>query len=124
MNHVSRLLCLFGAATLFGWAAAFADVVNPGFENPLGSEWTVVYTGGAAGDFTVRGRDTALKYSGSYGAHFQTTTDEANRFAYFKQVVSGLTPGGTYNLSVYMKHVWDRTDKYYGYLEAVGDGPA
>lgn len=123
--RVTCLVCLVGTLTVLACRAGLANaVINPGFENPLGAEWTVVYAGGSASDFTVSGRDTASKYTGAYGVHFQTVTDDANKFAYLKQTVSGLTPGGTYGVSAYVKHVWDRTDKYYGYLEAVGGGPA
>jgi len=53
-HHAVRVLVILGGLTALARPAVLADaMVNPGFENRIGSEWAVVYAGGAPADFTI-----------------------------------------------------------------------
>lgn len=119
------ILAVTLALSLFWWILpAQADIVefliNPGFEEPFGNppEWKANILSGSV---PIAGRDTISARSGSYGAHI-SITGASTGHAYLEQVVSGLVPGATYTVSAWMRHVWDRTDKYRVYIEALGGG--
>ena len=128
-------------------------VKNPDFEEPLGPDnWTVVYApvfGGGANqptncgpfDFLFAGRSvmshkdvnpgiwdgedrTGTNYWNKFGGHFAPNHTWLMH-AYFKQIVTGLTPGGSYVISAWMGF-GSRNDTFRGkcwiYLEALG-GP-
>ena len=101
-------------------AAAAESLINPGFENPFGSppEWTATILSGTV---PIATRDTESKLNGSYGGHIRITGASTGH-AYLEQVVTGLTPGVSCTVSGWMRHVWDRTDKYHVYIEAIGGG--
>jgi len=137
---------------LFAAAGAGAQnfVRNPDFEEPLGPDnWTVVYTavqGGGANaptncgpyDFLIADR-TAMAhkdavpgtwdghpyYWNKFGGHF-APNHSGLMHAYFRQVVSGLTPGSNYTCSAWIAQ-YTGNDNYLTkadvYLEALG-GPS
>ncbi len=128
--RLRRLRCWKVRVVLLGFALSMAAcapvsaelLVNPGFEDAFGSppEWTVTVV---SGSFGVSGRDSVSARTGSYGGHLQISGASTGH-AYFEQVVSGLTPGASYTISGWMRHVWERTDKYHVYIEAIGGGAA
>jgi hypothetical protein len=132
-------------------ASAQNFVRNPDFELPLGPDnWTVEYTavlnGGANGptncgpwDFMIAGRTTmahkdvnpgcwdgedktGTNYWSKFGGHF-APNHSWMMHAYFKQVVTNLTPNASYACSAWMGF-WggDYLSKVNIYLEAIG-GP-
>jgi hypothetical protein len=115
------LLAAIAALTMAmgGRAAAANLVTNPGFESPIDPAWTIEYVFGGPSDFLVKDRATVAEHSGDYGLYFRNMHD-GTMHAYARQVVTGLTPGASYAVSVWMKHVWDRTDVYDVYMEALG----
>lgn len=108
-----------------GQASAVNWVLNPGFEDPLGSEWELVFADGSGSSFSILGQTAASFYSGTYGLQFQVpTSNNFTAHAYYKQVVSGLTPGQSYPVSAWLKfnalNVYNRPDKFWVYLQAIG----
>jgi hypothetical protein len=129
---------LAGAAGVFGTGLLFSQnfVRNPDFEEPLGPDnWTIVYTGVVNGpswaptncgpnDFLVAGRTTMAHkdkvpgtwdghpyYWSKFGGHFAPNHTGGLMHGYFRQVVSGLVPGGLYNVSAWIaQHT--RNDNY------------
>jgi hypothetical protein len=130
-------------------AAAQNFVRNPDFEEPLGPDnWTVEYaavTGGnviaanrptncGPNDFLIKGRtciahrnlgvpssgtwDGAPTYWNKFGAHLMPNHTWVCH-AYFKQVVTNLTPGASYTISAWMTQ-FGKTTKADVYLEALG----
>ena len=112
-------------------------VVNPDFEQPLGTNnWTVVYVYGGPSDFSIHDRTTIAhkdKIPGTwdghpnfldvYGAEFQPYHD-GKMHAYFKQTVQGLLRGSNYVVSCWMTQFDSLyTNKVQVYMEALG-GPA
>ena len=103
---------------------------NPDFEAPIDpagspgtNNWTVVYGYGGPSDLSIADRSTfASRAPGHFGVHLRSIHDGLFH-AYFKQVVSGLSPGARYTLSGYMKY-WEFTfelnKKFDVYFEAVG----
>jgi len=91
---------------------------NGSFESPPpGSDgttnWVLVYAYGGPGDFAYADRTTEackpndpLYPGGSWGAAFRPC-HQWWCHAYHKQIVSGLTPGGSYTLSGYMHTGYD-----------------
>ncbi len=136
----------------WGTASAQNLVRNPDFELPLGPDnWTVVYTnvinstspnaptGCGPLDFMIAGRTTmahkdvvpgtwdgedrtGTNYWSKFGGHFAPNHDWMMH-AYFRQVISNLTPNATYNCSAWMAF-WggDYLTRCSVYLEAIG-GP-
>jgi hypothetical protein len=134
-----------------GLASAQNFVKNPDFELPLGPDnWTVVYApvfGGGSNqptncgpnDFWIAGRSTfahkdmnpgtwdgqdptGTNYWSKFGGHF-APNHTWMMHAYFRQVVTNLTPNASYACSAWMAF-WggDYLSKVNIYLEAIG-GP-
>lgn len=141
---IQRLLL---GLTLFaaGLTSAQNFVKNPDFEEPLGPDnWTVVYVNCDAADFLIADRSTMAhkdlvpgvwdghpSFTGSnywsrLGGHFAPNYCNGLPEAYFKQIVTGLTPGASYTVSAWMVQM-TRNDNYLGrsqvWMEALG-GPA
>ncbi len=108
---------LFGITLLVAASACAQNFVkNPDFEQPLGPDnWTVVYLNSGPFDFLVAGRTTMAHkdmvpgawdgnpyYWSKLGGHFAPNYCNGLPEAYFKQVVTGLTPGASYACSVWM----------------------
>jgi len=123
------------ATLLIGFSACAQNLlINGDFEFPLGTNWTVVYgtdntsappyqAYGGPGDFAIADRTTfASRSAGGMGAHLRSNND-GQMHAYFKQAVSGLTPGANYTLSGWMKYYqagFKLNHKVRIYFEAVG----
>jgi hypothetical protein len=126
----ARVLLAGLAALVCGSLSAQNLLKNPGFESPIeppGSagtnNWTVVYVYGGPSDLSIADRSTfASRGSGGFGAHLRSIHDGLFH-AYFKQTVSGLTPGARYALSGYMRY-WEFTfelnKKFDVYFESLG----
>lgn len=129
---------LVPALALLMWGSSRGQnyVRNPDFEQPLGTNnWTVEYVYGGPSDFSIHDRTTIAhkdkvpgtwdgepNYLDVYGAEFQPYHD-GKMHAYFKQTVSGLTPGSVYVISCWMTQFEAKyTNTVQVYLEAVG-GP-
>jgi hypothetical protein len=134
------------AFTLLAWHSFGAQnrVKNPDFEDELGLDnWTIVYTGvsnstgvwpldcGPA-DFAIKGRtrlahrdlipgiwDGTPDYWSKFGGCFMAGHDW-KMHAYFRQVVTNLTPGQSYTISARMAFVEDWSSKVQVYMEALG----
>jgi hypothetical protein len=152
-RQLSTLTLLLGIALTLGGASARAQnfVRNPDFELPLGPDnWTVEYAavfGGGANqptncgpwDFMIAGRTTmahkdvnpgcwdgedhsGTNYWSKFGGHF-APNHSWMMHAYFKQVITNLTPNANYACSAWMAF-WggDYLGKVNIYLEAIG-GP-
>jgi hypothetical protein len=129
-----RALCSI-AVLLIGFSACAQNLlINGDFESPLGTNWTVVYgtdntssppfnAYGGPGDFAIAERTTfASRSAGGMGAHLRSNND-GQMHAYFKQAVSGLTPGASYTLSGWMKYYqagFKLNQKVRIYFQAVG----
>jgi len=147
--RLAALGWLAGLALLCGTASAQNFVKNPSFEDPLGPDnWTVEYTGvtvgpaaaanrptnSCANDFLIHGRtchahkdlgkpssgvwDGDPTYWNKFGAHLKPNHNWLCH-AYFKQVVTNLTPNASYSISAWITQ-WGRTDVSLVYLEALG----
>jgi hypothetical protein len=133
-RSAAGVLCLI-AALLLGFSACAQNLlINGDFESPLAPNWTVVYgtdntnvppyyAYGGPGDFSIAGRTTFARHNaGGMGAHLRSNND-GTMHAYFKQVVSGLTPGVSYTLSGWMKYYqagFKLNDHFKVYFQAVG----
>ncbi len=100
-------------------------LVNGGFEDPIGAEWELVITYGSGTGFSISAPTATGAHSGSLGAQFQVpTTNNWDCQGYYKQVISGLTPGAQFNVSAWIDYaplaVYNRVDKYWAYLQAIG----
>jgi len=96
---------------------AYANLLtNPGFEDPIGSEWTSTIVSGTAWSL---GASTARVHSGtySYGMAYGPTGPTGE--AYIEQLLTGLTPGETYQVSGWVNMDW-RASKAWAYIEAQG----
>jgi len=117
---------LLGLAMLSATSVCAQNFVkNPDFEQPLGPDnWTVVYVNSGPYDFLVAGRTTMAHkdmvpgtwdghpyYWSKLGGHFAPNYCNALPEAYFKQVVTGLTPGTSYACSAWMVQ-YTRNDNY------------
>lgn len=96
---------LLGLAFLVCGSAGAQELLKNGdFESPFpGSDptgnWTVVYVDGGPGDFAIAGPSTeAHAGKGAFGAHLRPNNFNSAH-AYFKQIVTNLTPGATYTLT-------------------------
>jgi hypothetical protein len=81
---------------------------NGDFESPFPvadptAGWTVVFAGGAEGDYAdwaIAGQTKAAsRLAGGHGAHLRPN-NWGTVHAYFKQVVTNLTPGAVYTLNI------------------------
>lgn len=118
MAYRTVLVAVIAVMAIAGQASAVNWILNPSFEDPLGAEW--VFTANGPG-FTVMDRTTASPRTGDYGLQLQC--GDALVVGYFSQLVTGLTPGASYEASVYLKHrLYTRADKYWVYIEALGGG--
>ena len=120
LPNVARTFVL-GLAMFLGVSADGENLLNnPGFELPLTTnDWTVQFSApgipttnayGGPGDFAIADRTTeGSRVVGGYGGHIRSRTDWTTR-AYFTQTASGLTPGGTYHLSGYMRCTMNDTN--------------
>jgi hypothetical protein len=129
-------------ALLFGLALFIASSVqaqnllkNPGFNDPIdpvgssgATNWAPYYVYGTADDFACHDRTTGAAktfqagLAGAFGAHFRPATEGAMH-GYFKQVVTGLTPGASYLISGWMYSSWQwGTDnaKFLVYMQVKG----
>jgi hypothetical protein len=135
------------AFALFAWGAAGAQnsVKNPDFEDPLGPDnWTIVYTGVSnsaqanwpvecgPSDFLIKGRirlahkdliagiwDGDPAYWSRQGGCFQAGHDW-QMHAYFKQVVTNLSPFASYTVSARMAFFDDWSSAVQVYMEVLG----
>jgi len=118
-----RTAYLFAAAVLLLAAAGAVSanlLLNPGFEDPIGTEWTVtIVSGNPSSWFTDR--SAASAYTGSYGFELRFGPIAETGKAYVQQVVSNLVPGGACTVTGWLKFLW-RADKDWGYIEALGGG--
>jgi hypothetical protein len=98
---------LFLGLTLLLCAPAGAQELlkNGNFEAPFPgtnpyTNWTLVYVDGGPGDFAIAGQTTeaGLKLGGR-GAHLRPNSWNFSH-AYFRQVVTNLTPGASYTLNI------------------------
>jgi len=89
-------------------ASAQELLKNGNFESPFPvsdptAGWVVVFPGGYdgdAGDWAIAGRTLAAsRVSGGHGAHLRPN-NWGTIHAYFKQVVTNLTPGAVYTLNI------------------------
>jgi len=131
---------LLGLALLMAASVCAQNFVkNPDFEQPLGPDnWTVVYVNSGPYDFLIAGRSTIAhkdmvpgtwdghpNYWSKLGGHFAPNYCNGLPEAYFKQVVTGLTPGQLYTVSAWMIQM-TRNDNYLArsqvWMEALG-GP-
>jgi hypothetical protein len=94
-------------------------IKNPSFNDPIDpvgssgtTNWTTYYVYGTADDFACHDRTTwaartfgQAGLAGAMGGHFKPVT-EGPMHGYFKQVVSGLTPGANYLISGWMYTTW------------------
>jgi hypothetical protein len=109
---------LLGLACLLGPSARAQNLLKNGnFESPFPvadptSGWALVYVDGGPGDFAVAGQTTeASAGGGGRGAQFRAATWNFAH-AYFKQVVTNLTPGAVYTLNIVkMKSAFKYTDE-------------
>jgi hypothetical protein len=137
-----RLLLAFALLTA-GTATAQNFVSNPDFEQPLGPDnWAVAYDNCGPFDFLIAGRSTmahkdtvpgawdadppgSTNYLSKQGGHFAPNYCNGLMHAYFKQVITGLTPGSNYACSAWMVQ-YTRNDNYLArsqvYMEVLG-GP-
>jgi len=100
------LLCL---VFLSGASAVAQNLLKNGdFESPFPvadptTGWTVVFPGGGdgdSGDWAIAGRTLfASRVAGGHGAHLRPN-NPGTVHAYFKQVVTNLTEGARYTLSI------------------------
>jgi len=131
---LAALALMLGAACFFASPARGQNLLyNPGFNAPISTNaatttnWAVVYVYGGKDDFAIADRTTWAKRTyGStdaagvaWGAQFRPIT-EAPMHAYFRQIVSGLTPGANYVVSGYMFRTWNRPDVIDIYIETIG----
>ncbi|MCX8091358.1 MAG: hypothetical protein N3I86_10610 [Verrucomicrobiae bacterium] len=78
---------------------------NPDFESPLPvsdptAGWALVYADGGPGDFAIAGQTTeASRCCGGRGAHLRPNNWNFAH-AYFRQVVTNLTAGARYTLTI------------------------
>jgi len=126
-----RLLLAF-AVLLSASASAQNLLKNASFENPIDppgssgtTNWALVYAYGGPGDFAYADRTTEANYpgdstypGGTMGAAFRPNHCYFMH-AYHKQIVTGLTPGGSYTLSGYMHKGYDN-DKLNVYIAMFG----
>jgi hypothetical protein len=96
---------LLGLACLL-WSSAGAQVLKNGnFESPFPisdptAGWTLVFVDGGPGDFAIAGQTTEASYCcGGRGAQFRSGNNDFAH-AYFKQVVTNVTSGLKYTLSI------------------------
>ncbi|MGQ9454389.1 MAG: hypothetical protein ACUVRS_07890 [Armatimonadota bacterium] len=115
--RVLATVLLIGSANL---APAANLLINPGFEDPIGTEWTTTILSGSP---WFLDRSTAAAHSGSYGYELRYGPTDPEGHAYVEQVVSGLVPGGNCTVTGWLSLVWKRTDRYWGYIEVLGGGP-
>jgi len=100
---------LVGLLMLIGVSANGQNLLKNGnFELPFPVEdptagWAVVFPGGYDGDYAdwaIAGQTLAAsRVSGGHGAHLRPN-NSGTVHAYFKQVVTNLTPGAVYTLSI------------------------
>ena len=97
-------------------------LTNPGFEDPVGPEWTFTILSGDPTNWTS-GASSAYLHSGanSYGIAYGPVATTGK--AYVEQILSGLTPGDGYDVSGWLYFGW-RADKDWAYIEALGGGAA
>jgi autotransporter-associated beta strand protein len=118
---MKRSIYVLISAVCFALAAGsqvYANLLtNPGFEDPIGSEWTWY---NVTGTVASHDRDTASKLNGSYGYHINAGDPIAK--GYVEQVLSGLPPGETYNISGWVLVTFRPADRNWAYIEAAGGG--
>lgn len=100
--------------------SASAQLLNGGFEDPVGSEWTFTIDSGSSSLWTAQ-RSTAQVHSGQYSWYMAYGPTDPTGRAHLDQVVGGLTPGETYTVSGWIYYVW-RADKGWAYIQALGGG--
>lgn len=134
--------CWLGVAMLTAASVCGQNYVkNPDFEQPLGPDnWQVVYVNSGPYDFLIAGRSTmankdmvpgtwdggaggSTNYWSKLGGHFAPNYCNGLPAAYFKQVVTGLTPNFPYAVSAWMVQ-YTRNDNYLArsqvWMEALG----
>jgi hypothetical protein len=100
---------IVGLMLLLGVSASAQNLLKNGdFESPFPvadptAGWAVVFPGGpdgGPGDWAIAGRTLAAsRVSGGHGAHLRPN-NWGTTHAYFKQVVTNLTAGATYTLTI------------------------
>jgi len=113
------LLAVAAALTTAGQVSA-NYITNPGFEDPIGSEWTFTRVSGTATKWSSGVSSTSV-HSGakSYGMSFGPVAELGE--AYVSQVVSGLTPGVSYDISGWINLNW-RATKATAFIQVLGGG--
>jgi autotransporter-associated beta strand protein len=118
---MKRRIYILTSAVCFALAAGsqvYGNLVtNPGFEDPIGPEWTW-HT--VTGTVASHDRDTVSKLNGSYGYHINAGDPIAS--GYVEQVLSGLPPGETYNISGWVFVTFRPADRNWAYIEVAGGG--
>ncbi len=102
-------------------------ITNPGFEDAIGPEWVSTIVSGDASKWTSAASN-AYAHSGANGYNLKFGPLGTTAKAYVEQVLSGLTPGAAYEVSGWMNFAlgsaYNRPDKYWTYIEALGGGTA
>jgi autotransporter-associated beta strand protein len=118
---MKRSVYILTSAVCFALAAGsqvYANLLtNPGFENPIGPEWTWNVVGGVA---TFHDRDTLSPLSGSYEYHINGGDPASTN--YIEQTLSGLPPGADYTISGWVYVTFRPADRNWAYIEAAGEG--
>lgn len=124
--RTTSLLALIAALVVLAAGQASANLlINPGFEDGT-TGWDLVilpYSEGTG--FSISDATATAAYEGSMGAQFQVpTTNNFTVHGYFRQVVSGLTPGAEVTVSAWIRYAplagYNRVDKYWAYLQTIG----
>jgi hypothetical protein len=97
-------------------------LTNPGFEDPLGSEWTFTVLAGDAALWACQ-QSSVRTHSGSSSLVMAFGPTNAVGKAYVEQVVSGLTPGVSYDIGGWINLDW-QNNKVAAFMEVLGGGAA
>jgi len=113
--------------TLVGFALAAGSqvysqnlVTNPGFEDPIGSEWTWTFDSGANPAIADRFAN-ATNHTGDYAYRLAYGDDVGS--SYIVQTISNLTADATYTIKGWVL-LYFRADRNWAYIEAQGGGPS
>ncbi len=115
----TSLLIVVAALAMAGRASPGLPI-NPGFEDPLGAEWTFTRVSGDGLKWGYE-QSAARPHSGSSNLrmHYGTAADLGT--AYIEQVITGLTPGVPCDISGWINMDW-RATKATAFIEVLGGG--
>ncbi len=95
-------------------------LTNPGFEDPIGPEWTFTIVSGPSVSW-ASGVSSAIVHSGLNSYYMAYGPTNLTGEAYLQQSLTGLTPGDTYTVSGWLYFGW-RADKDCASIQAEGGG--